>query len=643
MSPPSATDTRSADPVAAPPPAVGEVASALPWARVWLALMALAVDPAGLKGLWLRSRAGPVRDRVTDVLSEALPLPHRRLHPALGDEALYGGLHLTATLAAGRPVRSEGLLARPSALVLTMAERCPAGLAARPLGGPGHCLIALDEGAEPEEALPPALADRLALFLTLDGLADADAPPLVLDMARITKARAQLATVRVPKAAFRQLTSVALALDIPGLRAPLLALQLARVVAALRGHAGIRRDDLTTAAELVFAHRARAMPQAEAEAPPPPSPEPDPGSEPDAQTESLDLPDELMLEAVKAALPADLLDRLAAARAARAMAGGTGSGEAKVGHRRGRPLPSRPGRPDSGHRLDLIATLRAAAPWQAVRRREVSATLFPPPTAIPSPQGGGMEPETTLRPWGNHPDAAMPPAPPSPLVGEGWGGGGIPTSPDPVLPDRRLHIRPADLRIRRHQERTERVVIFAVDASGSAALARLAEAKGAVELLLARAYARRDHVALIAFRGAGADLVLPPTRSLVQTKRRLAGLPGGGGTPLAAALRLAHDTALRARARGLTPVLALLTDGRANVALDGGPGRDRAEADTARMARLWRATGAASVVIDTASRPEAGLKRLSAAMGGVYLPLPRADAARMSTALEAALGPVQSA
>jgi magnesium chelatase subunit D len=60
------------------------------------------------------------------------------------------------------------------------------------------------------------------------------------------------------------------------------------------------------------------------------------------------------------------------------------------------------------------------------------------------------------------------------------------------------------------------------------------------------------------------------------------------------------------------------------------------------MARTWAATGAAAVVIDTASRPEAGLKQLAAALRGTYLPLPRADAARISTALEAALGPVQS-
>jgi magnesium chelatase subunit D len=186
------------------------------------------------------------------------------------------------------------------------------------------------------------------------------------------------------------------------------------------------------------------------------------------------------------------------------------------------------------------------------------------------------------------------------------------------------------------------VLIFAVDASGSAALARLAEAKGAVELLLARAYARRDHVALIAFRGLGAELVLPPTRSLVQTKRRLSGLPGGGGTPLAAALRLATDTAGRARARGLTPVLVLLTDGRANVALDGAPGRDRAGAEALAMARGWAMTGAAAVVIDTATRPEPGLSRLAGALGGTYLPLPRADARRLSAALEVTLAPVQA-
>ena len=141
-----------------------------------------------------------------------------------------------------------------------------------------------------------------------------------------------------------------------------------------------------------------------------------------------------------------------------------------------------------GARIDLVATLRAAAPWQPLRRRQTP-----------------------------RPEAA-------------------------------LLVRASDIRLKRFRETSDRVLIFAVDASGSAAFARLAEAKGAIELLLAQAYARRDHVALLAFRGAQAELILPPTRSLVQTKRRLAGVPGGGGTPLASALQLALATAAQAKA-----------------------------------------------------------------------------------------------
>jgi magnesium chelatase subunit D len=550
------------------------------WDRIILALRLLAVDPQGLKGLWLRGRAGPVRDRVTAALS-ALALPSARLHPAVGDDALFGGLDLPATLTAGRPVVSRGLLSQPAALVLTMAERVPAGLSARlahALDSRRHCLIALDEAAEDGEGLTAALADRLALFVDLDGLAWSDTADITLDSAALSAARAALPAVHLPPDAATALTRAAAELGIRSLRAPLLALAAARAHAALCGRDVVAGDDLLQAANLVFGHRAlpvaEATPQDQPDQPPPGDSDDTP---PEADSQSQTIPEEMLVEAARAALPAGLLDQLAAGRAARAAKGATGTGAERGGNRRGRPLPSRAGKLGSGARIDLVATLRAAAPWQPLRRRA-------------------------------------------------------------ALSDAVLLVRASDIRVKRFRETSDRVLIFAVDASGSSAFARLAEAKGAIELLLAAAYARRDHVALVAFRGTAAELVLPPTRSLVQTKRRLAGLPGGGGTPLAAGMQMAMATATQARARGLTPTIALLTDGRGNIALDGAADRGRAEDDANRLARAIRSTGTPAVVIDTANRPQPALVAMARLMDAPYLALPRADARKLSGVLGAALG-----
>ena len=152
----------------------------------------------------------------------------------------------------------------------------------------------------------------------------------------------------------------------------------------------------------------------------------------------------------------------------------------------------------------------------------------------------------------------------------------------------RVEVRPDDFRVTRYRRRTETLTVFAVDASGSAALQRLAEAKGAVEMVLGECYVRRDHVALIAFRGVQADLLLPPTRSLVRAKRSLAGLPGGGTTPLAAGIDAALAMAEDARRRGQSPILIVMTDGRANITRDGEPDRKRAGTEALAAARAVR-------------------------------------------------------
>lgn len=558
----------------------------MPWSRLQLALTVLAVDPAAVGGLWLRARAGPLRQLATDTLALLpMPLPLVRLPPSTGDDALFGGIDPTATLKNGKPILRKGLLDRASVFVLPMAERCTAGLAGRlgqALDDRRHAVVALDESAEAGEGLSSALADRLGLFVDLDGARGPDAGDVLPDPDRIVAARAILPQVRLPHSAVSRLVEACARMGIASARAPMLALVVARMLAALDGRRLVEAADMEGAVALALAHR--GLPLAEAEPPPPPPPPepdktPDPGQDDTAEADLQDLPPaEMLVDAARASLPEGLLATLAEGRASRAARGATGTGQQKAGNHRGRPLPARKGKPGGAARLDLVATLRAAAPWQPLRRAE-------------------------------RPDRA----------------------------GQALLVDPGDLHIRRSVETSDRVLIFAVDASGSAAIARLSEAKGAVELLLAQAYSRRDHVALLTFRGTQAELLLPPTRSLVMTKQRLRGLPGGGGTPLAHGLQLALATARQARMRGMTPTIAILTDGRGNIALDGRPDRTKAEEEATALARAIRAEGVPSLVISTATRPQPGLSLLALGMGAQYVDLPRATAGRLADVLGAAL------
>ena len=184
------------------------------WQRVNLALACFALDPAALGGIWLRARVGPVRDRVQKGLETALQgLSLRRLHPGIGDDALFGGIDLAATLAEGHVVRTRGILDGRAILLMPMAERIKPGLAARLATAidarKGLSLIAFDEGAEPEETLPPALADRLAIHLDLAAQGLSDAPELALDLAALAEARLLLPRVTVPDSAICEMAEVA--------------------------------------------------------------------------------------------------------------------------------------------------------------------------------------------------------------------------------------------------------------------------------------------------------------------------------------------------------------------------------------------------------------------------------------------------
>jgi magnesium chelatase subunit D len=192
-----------------------------------------------------------------------------------------------------------------------------------------------------------------------------------------------------------------------------------------------------------------------------------------------------------------------------------------------------------------------------------------------------------------------------------------------------------DLHVQIRARRAATATVFVVDASGSQALNRLAEVKGAVELLLADSYVRREQVALVAFRGREAELVLPPTRSLVRARRVLSGMAGGGGTPLARGIVEGLRVALRIRSDEASPRIVLLSDGRPNVDREGKGGRAQAREDALAAGRRVADSGIPSLVLDTSPRGERFASELAAAMGGRSAHLPRADARKVRAALTA--------
>jgi magnesium chelatase subunit D len=581
-----------------------------------LALMMLAVDPA-LRGVALAAPAGSGKSALLHGMRELQPdLPWVELPLGCDSEALLGGLDLEATLQQGRRVIRSGALARAHGGFL-LAESCNLmddGSANTLLGALEDGVVRIErEGLslrspaefrlltsfDPSEGAPRAhLLDRLGMIVMMPTIRAGEARASIVrrhlqpdaetwsDEAQLLRgliesAREQLPRIKLGDAQRRELIRTADALGVQGHRADLFAIRVARASAALGLRDEVQREDLELAARLVLLPRATRQPEQSASAPPPESPTPESTPPPEARDEmdsdSKPLPSEEELELaeeVLESLAVELPDALASLSFARQRSGRSGSRGATSGQR-GRHVSSVPGLP-RGQRLDVIATLRAAARWQRVRTRRRQ---------------------------------------------------GIALTSD-------------DFRIKKYRSKAGALFIFAVDASGSMALNRMRQAKGAVHALLEQAYVNRDRVALLAFRGHEADLLLPPTGSVELLRRAVDQLPTGGGTPLAASLVASLEVAEQAKRRGFgNIVLVLLTDGRANVGLKA----DRSGVDTEvkQLAHAVAATGIRSLVIDTQRSflSQGNATQLARALAGDYLYLPNAQ----GTAIAAAARQVASA
>ncbi|CAM5390288.1 MULTISPECIES: putative cobaltochelatase [Streptomyces] len=402
---------------------------------------------------------------------------------------------------------------------------------------------------------------------------------------RIVAARELVPRVRLGDGALRQIAATCAAFEVDGMRADIVMARTATALAAWAGRTDVLAEDVRQAALLALPHRRRRNPFDA------------PGLDEDKLDETL--------EQFSGESPDDDPDP-------DGPGGGGGqpapdSGPRDDGGSGARPEAGEGGQPQASGGQEQSA-VRAAEPFRAkaltvpgvgegaAGRRSRARTEHGRTTGARRPRGA----LTKL-----HLAATVQAAAPHQRA-RGRSGPG-------------LVVRRDDLRQAVREGREGNLVLFVVDASGSmAARQRMSAVKGAVLSLLLDAYQRRDKVGLVTFRGAAAEVALPPTSSVDAAAARLESLPTGGRTPLAAGLLKAHEVLRVERLRdpARRALVVVVTDGRAT----GGP---EPVALAGRAARLFAAEQVASVVVDCESGPvRLGLAgELAGRLGGTAVTL----------------------
>jgi magnesium chelatase subunit D len=205
-------------------------------------------------------------------------------------------------------------------------------------------------------------------------------------------------------------------------------------------------------------------------------------------------------------------------------------------------------------------------------------------------------------------------------------------------------IVPEDLRKKHFSRPGTTLIVFVVDASdsmGQGTYVRMKAAKGAALALLTKARLRRHRIAMVAFGGRSARIVLPPTTSLALAQRQLGSLPTGGATPFAHGLMTAWQMIRSERFKdpAVEPLMVVLSDGEANVPYAGDrPGSDVMPELHGIAGRMGR-DHIHAICIDTLPRWETAhpMHDIARSLGGAYHHVDRLGAAMVVEAIDGAV------
>lgn len=516
--------------------------------RAQLALL-LALVEGGGSSVLLSSAKGMGKSMMLESLRSLAPERSiLRIPSSTTQEMLDDRADLSRLLSQGVWVEQAGLLQRMSGSIVLMdnVNLLPSSVVrsilshAEGLGEGERCIIIA--ATTPEEgALPSGVLDLFDLFVELEPITSVPLRCRVMrDALRTGEEVSEQATidlvrdaaVRYPEVLvsgeiYMQAAELCREAYVLGHRADLALVRTAKAYAAWQGKRAADRSDLMAVRDLVLSHRLlHATQPEEAEQPesPPSAPQTEhsPNSEADSpseqhdeprEAEPLDRPEDLpsspQLEAGASERQSDIAHLGLSYDPVDMLQRGL-SREQGMGRRIKSIASSSRGRfrraeiPRTAELdLSVMATLRAAAPYQYGRRAE----------------------------------------------GE-----------------RRVIVEPSDYRNKHRTRRSGYHILFLVDASGSMGVRRrMSQVKATILELLQEAYVQRDHVALMSFRGDEAKLILPFTRSMSRAYNLLAEIKTGGRTPLYLGLSRAYELLLseQRKHRDLSPVVVLLSDGRA--------------------------------------------------------------------------------